>query len=72
MGKTTLVNFIKFLEDKDLMRFEMIRDGDAQFSNRFRIQKYVLLAQRLGAQSAIRIQHLLLRALFHADHRRLP
>ena len=48
MGKTTLVNFIKFLEDKDLMRFEMIRDGDAQFSNRFRIQKYVLLAQRLG------------------------
>lgn len=48
MGKTTLVNFIKFLEDKDLMRFDMIRDGDTQFSNRFRIQKYVFLAQRLG------------------------
>lgn len=48
MGKTALVNFVKFLEGKDLIQLRMIRDGDAQFSNRFRIQKYAFLAQRLG------------------------
>ena len=48
MQKTILANFIKFLENNDRMQFDIMGDGDDQFSNRFKIQKYVFLAQGLG------------------------
>ena len=48
MGKTTLASFIKFLEDRNLIRFDVLGDGDEQFSNRFKIQKYVFLAKSMG------------------------
>ena len=48
MQKTILANFIKFLENNDLVQFDIMGDGADQFSNRFKIQKYVFLAQGLG------------------------
>ena len=48
MGRTGLADFVRFLEDKDLMPSDMIRDDDAQFSSRYRIQKYAFLAQKCG------------------------
>jgi len=36
------------LESNDLAQFDIMGDGADQFSNRFKIQKYVFLAQRLG------------------------
>ncbi len=48
MEKPALANFIRFLEDRGLVRFDVIGDGDEEFSNRFRIQKYVFLAKNMG------------------------
>ena len=47
----TLANFIKFLENNDLMQFDIIGDGDERFSNRFRIQKCVFLAREMGLKA---------------------
>ena len=46
--RTLLAGFINFLEDHNLIEFDVIGDGDRRFSNRFRIQKYVFLAQKMG------------------------
>ena len=45
---TRLANFVRFLEDNNLVRFDVIGDGDECFTNRFKIQKYVFLAQKMG------------------------
>ena len=47
MGRM-LADFIKFLENKKLVKFDILGDGDEQFENRFRIQKYAFLAKRFG------------------------
>jgi len=46
--QTALAQFIKYLEDNDLVRFEIIGDGEECFENRLRIQKYVFLAKHYG------------------------
>ena len=48
----TLANFIKFLENNDLMQFDIIGGGSERFSNRFRIQKCVFLAREMGLKAA--------------------
>ena len=45
---TLLANFVRFLEDNNLVRFDVRGDGDERFSNRFKIQKCVFLAQKMG------------------------
>lgn len=43
-----LAGFIKFLEDNGLVEFDILDDGEAQFTNRLKIQKYVFFAKRYG------------------------
>ena len=45
---TRLAGFVRFLEDRGLVQFDVMGDGDKRFSTRFRIQKYVFLAQKMG------------------------
>ena len=44
----TLASFIKFLEGKDLVKFDIDGDSDECFENRQKLQKYVYIAQRWG------------------------
>ena len=48
MENGTLASFIKFLEEKRLVKFDIDRDSDECFDNRVRLQKYVYIAQRFG------------------------
>ena len=43
-----LGGFIRFLEDHGLVELDILDDGDEQFINRMKLQKYALLAKRLG------------------------
>lgn len=43
-----LAEFIKFLENNDLVEFDVLGDGDAKFTNRLKLQKYTFLAERYG------------------------
>lgn len=43
-----LAGFIKFLENNDLVEFDILGDGDAKFTNRLKLQKYTFLAERYG------------------------
>lgn len=43
-----LAGFVKFLEDNDLVEFDILGDGEARFTNRLKLQKYVFLAKRYG------------------------
>lgn len=45
---SNLGGFIKFLEDHDLVEFNIDGDGNEHFTNRMKLQKYVLLAKHLG------------------------
>ena len=47
---STLVSFIKFLEEKGLVKFDIDRDSDECFDNRVKLQKYVYIAQRTGLE----------------------
>jgi uncharacterized protein YwgA len=40
--------FINWLKNTDLVTLDIIGDAEAQFENRFRIQKYVFLARYFG------------------------
>lgn len=44
----TLASFIKFLEEKRLVSFDIDGDSDECFENRLKLQKYVYIAQRFG------------------------
>ena len=50
-----LEGFIRFLEDHSLVEFDVIGNGDKQFTNRLKLQKYAFLAKRLGMP--FRYQH---------------
>lgn len=43
-----LAEFIKFLENNDLVEFDILGDGDVKFTNRLKLQKYTFLAERYG------------------------
>ena len=43
-----LDGFIRFLEDQGLVELDIIGNGDKQFTNRLKLQKYAFLAKRLG------------------------
>lgn len=43
-----MAKFIQFLEDENLVRFDIDGEGERQFENRFLIQKYVFLAKKFG------------------------
>ena len=43
-----LKGFIGFLERHGMLEFDIDGDGDRQFTNRLKLQKYVLLAKHLG------------------------
>lgn len=43
-----LEGFVRFLEDQGLVEFDIIGNGDKQFINRLKLQKYVFLAKHLG------------------------
>ena len=45
---SVLGSFIKFLENKGLVEFDIVGDSDECFVNRVKLQKYVYIAQRLG------------------------
>lgn len=45
---SNLKGFIGFLVDQGLMEFDILDDGDKQFNNRLKLQKYVFLAMRFG------------------------
>lgn len=45
---SNLGEFIRFLEDHGLVEFDVIGNGDKQFINRLKLQKYVFLAKYLG------------------------
>lgn len=45
---TNLEGFIDFLEEHNLMEFDIDGKSDQQFTNRLKLQKYVLLAKHLG------------------------
>ena len=45
---TNLEDFIDFLEEHNLMEFDIDGNEDRQFTNRLKLQKYVLLAKHLG------------------------
>ena len=45
---STLASFIKFLEEKGLVKFDIDEDSDECFENRLKLQKYVYFAQRFG------------------------
>ena len=40
--------FAGFLEDRGLAELDILDDGDERFANRMKLQKYALLAKRLG------------------------
>ena len=46
----TLASFIKFLENKDLVKFDIVGSSDECFENRLKLQKYVYIAQRWGLE----------------------
>ena len=48
MTDPRLARFIRFLEDENLVRFDIDGEGERQFENRFLIQKYVFLAKKFG------------------------
>ncbi len=48
MTDSRLARFIQFLEDRNLVRFDIDGEGKRQFENRLRIQKYVFLAKKFG------------------------
>lgn len=50
MTDSRLAKFIRFLEDENLIKFDILGDEERQFENRFRIQKYVFLAKEFGLQ----------------------
>ena len=50
MENRTLASFIKFLEGKDLVKFDIDGDSDECFENRLKLQKYVYIAQRRGLE----------------------
>ena len=43
-----LAEFIRFLEDHNLIEFDVIGNGDRQSINRLKLQKYVFLAKHFG------------------------
>ena len=43
-----LAQFIKYLESENLVKFDILREDDECFWNRFKIQKYTFLAMRFG------------------------
>ena len=43
-----LGGFIRFLEDQDLVEFDIVGKGDKRFTNRLKLQKYAFLAKHLG------------------------
>ena len=43
-----LEGFIGFLEDQGLVELDIVGNGDRQFVNRLKLQKYVFLAKNLG------------------------
>ena len=43
-----MAGFIAYLEKNRLVEFDILREDDIGFQNRFRLQKYVFLAQRFG------------------------
>ena len=43
-----LKGFIKFLVDQGLVEFDIVGNGEKQFINRLKLQKYVFLAKRFG------------------------
>lgn len=43
-----LPEFISYLEKHNLVEFDILRTDEDGFQNRFRLQKYVFLAQRFG------------------------
>ena len=45
---TNLEGFIGFLEEHGLVEFDVDGDGETHFTNRLKLQKYVLLAKHLG------------------------
>ena len=45
-----LASFIKYLEREGLVEFDICGSGDGAFSNRFRIQQYVLLGNKFGLE----------------------
>ena len=40
--------FIRFLEDRGQVKLDILGDGEEHFVNRLKLQKYALLAKRLG------------------------
>ncbi len=46
-----LLEFIKQLENKDLLKFDILGGSDESFNNRFRIQKLVFIAKYFGLDS---------------------
>ena len=49
MTTSVLANFIRFLEHHSLVAFDIDGEGKKRRSNRFKIQKYVFLANMFGA-----------------------
>lgn len=47
---SVLGSFIKFLESKGLVEFDIVGDSDECFVNRVKLQKYVYIAQRFGLE----------------------
>lgn len=45
---SNLEGFVRFLEDQGLVEFDIVGNGDKQFTNRLKLQKYAFLAKRLG------------------------
>lgn len=43
-----LAKFVKFLENNGLVEFDILGDGEAEFTNRLKLQKYAFLARRYG------------------------
>ena len=43
-----LGGFVKFLEGQGLVKLDVLGDGEEHFINRLKLQKYALLAMRLG------------------------
>lgn len=43
-----LKGFIRFLVDQGLVEFDIVDNGEKQFVNRLKLQKYVFLAKRFG------------------------
>ena len=48
MNRSNISPFIKFLENKSLLTFDVLGDTEENFLNRLKIQKYVFLAKFYG------------------------